>query len=152
MCSDIDLCELTSSEYLALKLKAEMSVLIPTLCLPPRYPSVFTEEFSELIAHPVTRYNNSILNGDLNIHINKKNDFKLSYGAEESTGELGTCPTWPSSAWQLSRIVHFQMVSHLQCFSIRFTYFYNWGCQGISYAANSLVHYLPHTSVLFPWF
>lgn len=63
-------------EYLALELKAEPPVLIIALYWPPKYSSVFLQEFSELISLGITRYGRFILNGDLNIHINKKNHRK----------------------------------------------------------------------------
>ena len=76
VCRDIDLGEFRSFEYLALELKAELSVLIITVYRPPKYSSLFLQEFSELISLGITRYDRLILNGDLNIHVNKKNDSK----------------------------------------------------------------------------
>ena len=76
VCDDIHLGEFTCFEYLALELKAELSVLIITLYQPPRYSSLFLQELSELISLGITRYERLILNRDLNIHINKKNDSK----------------------------------------------------------------------------
>ena len=76
VCRDIDLGEFRAFEYLALELKAELSVLIITVYRPPKYSSLFLQEFSELISLGITRYDRLILNGDLNIHVNKKNDSK----------------------------------------------------------------------------
>lgn len=70
------MAEFTSVEYLALEFKADSSLPIITLYLPPRYSSLFMQEFSELNSFAITRSDRLILNGDLNIHINKKNDSK----------------------------------------------------------------------------
>ncbi len=99
--NDSDLGEFTSFEYFALELKAELSVLIITLYRPPRYSSLFLQEFSELISLGITRYDRLILNGDLNTHINKKNyskavelvnlldSFELTQHVNEATHQHG---------------------------------------------------------------
>ncbi len=98
VCIDIDLGKFTSFEYLALELKAELSVLIITFYRPPRYSSLFLQE---LISLCITRYDRLILNADLNININKKNDsnamelvnlldsFELTQHVNEATHQHG---------------------------------------------------------------
>lgn len=72
--SDIDLGKFSPFKYLAVELKTELSVLSVTLYWPPRYSSLFLQEFSEQISNCITRYDRLILHGDLNININKKDD------------------------------------------------------------------------------
>lgn len=70
-----ELGDFTSMEYLAMELKAESAVLV-IIYHPPKHSPVFIHEFSELISSCVTRYDKVIINGDLNIHFNKKTDSK----------------------------------------------------------------------------
>jgi hypothetical protein len=68
-----ELGEFTSIEYLAIELKTE-SVLFVIIYRPPKHSPIFIQEFSELLSLCVTRYDKIVLNGDLNIHVNKKAD------------------------------------------------------------------------------
>lgn len=74
--SDIDLGKFSPFECLAVELKIELPVLSVTLYWPPRYSSLFLQEFSEQISNCITRYDRLIQHGDLNININKKDDTK----------------------------------------------------------------------------
>src|SRR4029434_7758203 len=58
---------------LAIELKTE-SVLFVIIYRPPKHSPIFIQEFSELLSLCVTRYDKIVLNGDLNIHVNKKAD------------------------------------------------------------------------------
>lgn len=72
-----------------------------SLYRPPRYFSAFVQELSELISFGITRYDRLILNGDFNIHVNKKNDpkavelvnlldsFELTQHVSEATHQHG---------------------------------------------------------------
>ena len=61
--------------YSVIELKTE-SLLIVILYRPPKHSQLFIQEMSELLSICVTRYDKIVLNGDLNIQVNKKSDPK----------------------------------------------------------------------------
>ena len=70
-----------SFKYAVWSLKTDSTSLAITAIYRPSYLmknplffSMFTDEFSDWVANHLTKYNNIIIGGDFNVHINKANE------------------------------------------------------------------------------
>lgn len=93
--------DFSSFEYIAFTLKAEPAILLLTLYRPPKLWADFLDQFSELMSLIITSYDQILVNGNFNIHMNKKtyvkaikllhilDSLQLKQHVTESTHDLG---------------------------------------------------------------
>ena len=75
-CKKISFDDFPSFEYHAIVMKSQPPVLIVTVYRPPKARSTFLDDFSEFLAIIHPNYDNILITGDFNIHVDNKENLR----------------------------------------------------------------------------
>ena len=73
-CTKMNLGSFSSFEYMAMRVQANLKLIIIVLYRPPKFSSSFLSDFSTFMSDVLTNYDKAIIAGDFNIHVNKSDD------------------------------------------------------------------------------